>query len=167
MSEWTAWSKPDATGTVYRVRYVIRPGLNGGKECEDMLQLKKGIWNCRNSNLKFLITRKADMVNQWLTSIFKINRTRSGLFIFFVNIDYLVILLKVLFMIILWCVHTNDNFLSNLRSQNFSLVFLFLTLGITRCCVLWEVLFVIYLKIVHGVFTISSVWFFSSFTKSI
>ena len=43
MSPWTPWSKPDATGTIYRVRYVIRPALNGGKECEDLMQLKKGM----------------------------------------------------------------------------------------------------------------------------
>ena len=44
MSDWTAWTAPDATGTVYRVRYVVRPALNGGKECEDLMQLRKG--NC-------------------------------------------------------------------------------------------------------------------------
>ena len=42
MSDWTRWSVPDATGTIYRVRYVLRPALNGGKECEDLMQLKKG-----------------------------------------------------------------------------------------------------------------------------
>ena len=42
MSPWTAWSKPDASGTIYRVRMVLRPALNGGKECEDLMQLNKG-----------------------------------------------------------------------------------------------------------------------------
>ena len=43
MSEWTKWTAPDATGTTFRVRMVVRPALNGGKECEDLMQLKKGI----------------------------------------------------------------------------------------------------------------------------
>lgn len=43
VSDWTEWTKPDASGASYRVRYVIRPGLNGGKDCpEDVMQLKKG-----------------------------------------------------------------------------------------------------------------------------
>ena len=44
MSDWTAWSAPDATGSRYRVRYVIRPALNGGKECEDddLMDTSKG-----------------------------------------------------------------------------------------------------------------------------
>ena len=43
VSEWTAWSAPDATGTRYRVRYTLRPALNGGKECPDLMQIGKGI----------------------------------------------------------------------------------------------------------------------------
>lgn len=42
MSDWSSWVGPDASGTRYRVRYVIRPALNGGKECEDVMQLTKG-----------------------------------------------------------------------------------------------------------------------------
>lgn len=42
MSPWTEWTKPDATGTTYRVRYVLRPSVNGGKECEDLMELNKG-----------------------------------------------------------------------------------------------------------------------------
>ena len=42
MSDWTAWSAPDATGSRYRVRYVTRPALNNGKECEDLIQIGKG-----------------------------------------------------------------------------------------------------------------------------
>jgi len=42
MSEWTKWSAVDATGTTYKYRYVLRPALNGGKACEDLLQVKKG-----------------------------------------------------------------------------------------------------------------------------
>jgi len=43
MSEWTKWSSVDASGIVFRYRYVLRPALNGGKACADLLQLKKGI----------------------------------------------------------------------------------------------------------------------------
>jgi len=42
MSDWSNWSDVDATGSSYRYRYVLRPALNGGKECDDLLQLKKG-----------------------------------------------------------------------------------------------------------------------------
>jgi hypothetical protein len=45
VSEWTKWSAPDATGTRYRVRYMLRPALNGGKECPDLIQLGKGKHN--------------------------------------------------------------------------------------------------------------------------
>jgi hypothetical protein len=44
MSDWSNWSDVDATGASYRYRYVLRPALNGGKKCDDLLlQLKKGI----------------------------------------------------------------------------------------------------------------------------
>ena len=42
MSDWSKWSDVDATGSSYRYRYVLRPALNGGKKCDDLLQLKKG-----------------------------------------------------------------------------------------------------------------------------
>jgi hypothetical protein len=42
MSDWSNWSNVDATGSSYRYRYVLRPALNGGKKCDDILQLKKG-----------------------------------------------------------------------------------------------------------------------------
>ena len=43
MSDWSNWSDVDATGSSYRYRYVLRPALNGGKKCDDLLlQLKKG-----------------------------------------------------------------------------------------------------------------------------
>jgi hypothetical protein len=42
MSEWTKWSAPDATGTRFRYRMVLRPALNGGKACEDLLEMGKG-----------------------------------------------------------------------------------------------------------------------------
>jgi len=45
VSEWTAWSAPDATGVRFRYRYMIRPPLNGGKECPDLLQLGKGLYS--------------------------------------------------------------------------------------------------------------------------
>jgi hypothetical protein len=44
MSDWTKWSVVDDTGTTYRYRYVLRPALNSGKECEDLLQIKKGYY---------------------------------------------------------------------------------------------------------------------------
>jgi hypothetical protein len=59
MSEWTKWSSVDASGTVFRYRYVLRPALDSGKACEDLLQLKKGIvyiaWLC-NLVLTYFIT---------------------------------------------------------------------------------------------------------------
>jgi hypothetical protein len=33
---------PDASGVRFRVRYMIRPALNGGKECADLIQLGRG-----------------------------------------------------------------------------------------------------------------------------
>ena len=42
VSEWTAWSEPDATGTRFRFRMMLRPALNGGKECPDLIELTKG-----------------------------------------------------------------------------------------------------------------------------
>jgi hypothetical protein len=42
MSDWSKWSDVDATGSSYRYRYVLRPALNGGHKCDDLLQLKKG-----------------------------------------------------------------------------------------------------------------------------
>jgi hypothetical protein len=43
MSDWSNWSNVDATGASYRYRYVLRPALNGGKKCDDLLlHLKKG-----------------------------------------------------------------------------------------------------------------------------
>jgi hypothetical protein len=40
MSDWTKWSVVDDSGTTYRYRYVLRPALNGGKECADLLQIR-------------------------------------------------------------------------------------------------------------------------------
>ena len=48
VSEWTAWSTPDATGVRFRYRYMIRPALNGGKECQDLIQLGKGLFSKKN-----------------------------------------------------------------------------------------------------------------------
>ena len=42
VSDWSEWSKPDATGTIYRHRMMTRPALNGGKECPELMQMKKG-----------------------------------------------------------------------------------------------------------------------------
>ena len=42
VSDWSEWSKPDVTGTIYRHRMMTRPPLNGGKECPELLQMKKG-----------------------------------------------------------------------------------------------------------------------------
>ena len=44
VGDWSNWSAPDATGSRFRVRYMERPALNGGKECSDLLQLGKGIY---------------------------------------------------------------------------------------------------------------------------
>ena len=42
VSDWSNWSAPDASGVRFRVRYMIRPALNGGKECQDLIQLGRG-----------------------------------------------------------------------------------------------------------------------------
>jgi hypothetical protein len=42
VSDWSNWSAPDASGVRFRVRYMIRPALNGGKECPDLIQLGRG-----------------------------------------------------------------------------------------------------------------------------
>ena len=39
---WSSWSQPDATGTRSRIRYVVRPPLNGGHACPDLIQIGKG-----------------------------------------------------------------------------------------------------------------------------
>ena len=41
--DWTTWSEPDATGTMFRFRMMLRPALNGGKECPDLMELRKGL----------------------------------------------------------------------------------------------------------------------------
>ena len=64
MSEWTKWSSVDASGTVFRYRYVLRPALNGGKACEDLLQLKKGTLYIIENSLKsyqFIWTTNIDI----------------------------------------------------------------------------------------------------------
>jgi hypothetical protein len=43
VSDWSDWSAPDASGVRFRVRYMTRPALNGGKECPDLIQLGRGI----------------------------------------------------------------------------------------------------------------------------
>lgn len=40
--EWSKWSEVDETGTIYRSRKVIRPGMNGGKGCPPLIEIKKG-----------------------------------------------------------------------------------------------------------------------------
>jgi hypothetical protein len=42
VGDWSNWSAPDASGVRFRVRYMERPPLNGGKECPDLIQLGKG-----------------------------------------------------------------------------------------------------------------------------
>jgi len=47
MSDWSAWSKYDAAGVSYRFRQMLRPALNGGKECPDeLIQLRKSKFQC-------------------------------------------------------------------------------------------------------------------------
>lgn len=41
VSDWTEWSSPDATGTSYRNRMVLRPPLNVDGECPPLLQSRK------------------------------------------------------------------------------------------------------------------------------
>jgi hypothetical protein len=43
VSDWTKWSAPDATGSAFRYRMVTRPAINGGKECPELIQARKGI----------------------------------------------------------------------------------------------------------------------------
>ena len=43
VSDWTNWSAPDATGSAFRYRMVTRPAINGGKECPELIQARKGI----------------------------------------------------------------------------------------------------------------------------
>ena len=52
VSDWTAWTSPDATGTIYRYRMVVRPAINGGEECPELLEAKKGM--LRNIQLQKL-----------------------------------------------------------------------------------------------------------------
>ena len=42
VSDWSTWSEADASGTRFRVRYMTRPPLNGGKECPDLIELGRG-----------------------------------------------------------------------------------------------------------------------------
>ena len=42
VTDWSNWSAPDASGVRFRVRYMTRPALNGGKECPDLIQLGRG-----------------------------------------------------------------------------------------------------------------------------
>jgi hypothetical protein len=42
VSDWSDWSAPDATGTSFRYRMVTRPAINGGKECPELIQARKG-----------------------------------------------------------------------------------------------------------------------------
>lgn len=42
MGPWSSWVGPDQTGTMYRYRQVIRPALNGGEKCDDLMTVKKG-----------------------------------------------------------------------------------------------------------------------------
>ena len=42
VGDWTNWSAPDATGSRFRYRMMLRPPLNGGKTCPELIQLGKG-----------------------------------------------------------------------------------------------------------------------------
>jgi hypothetical protein len=42
VSDWSDWSAPDATGSAFRYRMVTRPAINGGKECPELIQSRKG-----------------------------------------------------------------------------------------------------------------------------
>ena len=45
VGDWTAWSKPDQTGTITRIRKQLRPSVNGGEECPNMIENKKGLFS--------------------------------------------------------------------------------------------------------------------------
>lgn len=45
VGDWTNWSTPDATGTRFRYRLMVRPPLNGGKACPELIQLGRGKFN--------------------------------------------------------------------------------------------------------------------------
>jgi hypothetical protein len=40
---WSSWAGPDATGSLFRYRIMVRPALNGGKQCPELINLRKGI----------------------------------------------------------------------------------------------------------------------------
>jgi len=42
VSDWSAWTTADQTGTVTRIRMQVRPAINGGKKCPNMIESKKG-----------------------------------------------------------------------------------------------------------------------------
>jgi hypothetical protein len=39
---WTTWSAPDASGSRFRYRVMLRPALNGGKTCPELINVGKG-----------------------------------------------------------------------------------------------------------------------------
>lgn len=45
MSEYVLLRRPDATGTIFRYRFVLSPALNDGKECGVLLELMRGLLN--------------------------------------------------------------------------------------------------------------------------
>jgi hypothetical protein len=38
VSDWSAWTTSDQTGTVTRIRMQVRPAINGGKKCPNMIE---------------------------------------------------------------------------------------------------------------------------------
>ena len=50
VSDWSNWSAPDASGVRFRVRYMTKPALNGGKECPDLIQLGRGKFKLKYLN---------------------------------------------------------------------------------------------------------------------
>jgi len=42
VSPWTEWSNQDPSGKRIRIRTVIRPALNGGAQCPDLMEEKYG-----------------------------------------------------------------------------------------------------------------------------
>ena len=55
VSEWTAWTQADPSGKRFRSRMVLRPALNGGQECPELLEQDLGI-DIEYSNLKCIFS---------------------------------------------------------------------------------------------------------------
>ena len=39
---WNTWAAPDATGSTFRWRYVLRPAINKDEKTPELIETKKG-----------------------------------------------------------------------------------------------------------------------------